>query len=124
VDRHAGGLAEANAGPQDGEGADSLEARHMSIGWKSLLGCGVAAAGAITISTAQAAPEPFCRDYARAAVRQVELARSVPACDRGTGARWTTDYRIHFDWCMGAPVPAVEAERQARTNWIRSCRGR
>jgi hypothetical protein len=96
----------------------------MSIGSKSLLGCGVAAACAITISAAQAAPEPFCRDYARAAVRQVELARSIPACNRGTGPRWTTDYRIHFDWCLGAPVPAVEEERNARTNWIRSCRGR
>ena len=96
----------------------------MSFALKSLFGCGVAAACAITISAAQAAPEGFCRDYARAAVRQVELARSVPACDRGNGARWTTDYRVHFDWCMGAPIPAVEAERRARTNWIRSCRGR
>jgi len=96
----------------------------MSIGSKSLFGCGVAAACAITVSTAQAAPEPFCRDYASAAVRQVQLARSVPACDRGNGPRWTTDHRVHFEWCLGAPILAVEAERQARTNWIRSCRGR
>lgn len=96
----------------------------MSIGWKSLVGCGVAAGCALALSTAQAAPEPFCRDYARAAVRQVELARSSPACDRGTGARWTTDYRVHFEWCLGAPIPAVEAERGARTRWIQRCRGR
>jgi hypothetical protein len=72
---------------------------------------------------AQAAPGPFCRDYATAAVRQVEAARSVPACNRGTGARWTTDFKVHFDWCAGAAPEAVEAERVARTNWLRSCRG-
>jgi hypothetical protein len=96
----------------------------MSIGSKSLLGCGVVAACAFTFSVAQAAPERFCRDYATAAVRQVDLMHAVPACNRGTGARWTTDFRIHFDWCMGQPIDAVEAERAARTNWIRSCRGR
>jgi hypothetical protein len=95
----------------------------MSIGSKCLSGCGVAAACAFTISAAQAAPDGFCRDYARAAVRQVEVARAVRACDRGTGPRWTTDYRVHFDWCLGAPIPAVESERHARTNWIRNCRG-
>jgi hypothetical protein len=95
----------------------------MSIGSKLLLGCGVVAAGALMISIAQAAPEPFCRDYARAAARQVEVARSVRGCDRGNGPRWTSDYRVHFDWCLGAPIPAVEAERQARTNWLRQCRG-
>jgi len=73
---------------------------------------------------AQAAGPEFCRDYATAAVRQVELARSIPACNRGTGPRWTTDYKVHYDWCLGAAPPAVEAERNARTNWIRSCRGR
>ena len=73
---------------------------------------------------AQAAAPGFCRDYATAAVRQVEIARSTPACNRGTGARWTTDYKVHFDWCLTADPAAVEAERNARTNWIRSCRGR
>ena len=96
----------------------------MSIGSKSLLGCGVVAACAFTFSAAQAAPPDFCRDYAAAAVRQVQLARTSPACDRGTGARWTSDYRIHFDWCLGAAPGVVEAERVARTNWIRTCRGR
>ena len=72
---------------------------------------------------AQAADPGFCRDYATAAVRQVEAARSIPACNRGVGARWTADFRVHFDWCLSAAPAAVEAERNARTNWIRSCRG-
>ena len=96
----------------------------MSKGLTSPLACGVAAAVAITLGAAQAAPPDFCRDYAAAAVRQVQLARSNPACDRGTGARWTSDYRVHFDWCLGAAPGVVEAERAARTNWIRACRGR
>jgi len=73
---------------------------------------------------AQAAPPPFCRDYAAAAVRQVELARAIPACNRGAGPRWTTDYRVHFDWCLGAAPGVVAAERETRTNWLRRCRGR
>ena len=73
---------------------------------------------------AQAANPGFCRDYAAAAVRQVELARAIPACNRGAGPRWTTDYRVHFDWCLGAAPGVVVAEREARTNWLRRCRGR
>ncbi len=96
----------------------------LSNNLKSLLALGIAAAVGVPLSSARAADPGFCRDYATAAVRQVRLARSIPACDRGTGPRWTSDYRVHFDWCLGAAYPAVEAERAARTNWIRSCRGR
>jgi hypothetical protein len=88
-----------------------------------LAGAAIALPAILAPMAAQAAPEPFCRDYATAAVRQVEAARSVPACNRGTGARWTTDFKVHFDWCLGAALDAVEAERGARTNWLRSCRG-
>jgi hypothetical protein len=95
----------------------------MSNGLRSLLVCGVVAASVIPFSAAHAAAPGFCRDYATAAVRQVELARSIPACNRGVGPRWTAEYRVHFDWCLGAPPIEVEAERAARTNWIRSCRG-
>ena len=89
-----------------------------------VLTCAALFAAAMAFApTAQAAPPDFCRDYATAAVRQVEAARSIPACNRGTGPRWTTDYRVHFDWCLGANPGAVEAERAARTNWLRACRG-
>jgi len=95
----------------------------MSNGYKLLAIFGAVGASMAIASTVQAAPRGFCRDYAAAAVRQVEVARSTPACNRGVGARWTTNYRVHFDWCLGAPPGAVETERAARTNWIRSCRG-
>lgn len=67
-----------------------------------LAGTAIALPAVLAPMAAQAAPGPFCRDYAAAAVRQVEAARSVPACNRGTGARWTTDFKVHFDWCAGA----------------------
>jgi hypothetical protein len=95
----------------------------VPISLKSLLSCGIAAASAMTFSAAQAADPGFCREYAMAAVRQVELSRSILACNRGVGPRWTSDYRVHFDWCVGAPYATVRAERAARTNWMRSCRG-
>ncbi len=96
----------------------------MSVRTQALATFGVLAASTFMLSAAQAAPEGFCRDYATAAVRQVELSREIPACNRGVGPRWTMDYRVHFDWCMGADMQTVVAERQARTNWIRTCRGR
>ncbi|HEY2136256.1 MAG TPA: hypothetical protein VGH49_10225 [Xanthobacteraceae bacterium] len=83
----------------------------------------VASVLAMLFSAARAASPDFCREYATAAVRQVEVMHSVPACNRGQGARWTTDFRVHFDWCLGVSPAAVAAERAARTNWIRSCRG-
>lgn len=98
----------------------------MSNSLKSRLACGAATAAIVSVfagSAARAAAPDFCRDYAVAAVRQVQLARSIPACDRGTGPRWTSDYRVHFNWCLGASPDAVEAERAARSNWLRSCRG-
>ena len=95
----------------------------MSKSLKLLAVFGALGASLTMVSAVQAAPADFCREYATAAVRQVEIARSTPACNRGVGARWTTDHRVHFEWCLGVAPGAVEAERAARTNWIRSCRG-
>jgi hypothetical protein len=81
-------------------------------------------AAALASTPAAAAPPPFCRDYARAALNQVQIALATPACRPGlSGTRWSADYRAHFDWCLGAPIPAVEAERGARTGQLRGCRG-
>jgi hypothetical protein len=112
------------------DGASSRRANHnnergtMPTGLKFLAVFGALSASMAVVSAVQAAPPDFCRNYATAAVRQVEVAKSTPACNRGIGARWTTEYRVHFEWCLGAAPGAVEAERNARTNWIRSCRGR
>lgn len=94
----------------------------MSIGSKSLIGGGIVAACTFIACAAQAAPERFCRDYTRAALNQVQKALSIPRCRRGMdGPRWSADFKVHFDWCIGATPSAAEAERIARTEHLRRC---
>jgi hypothetical protein len=38
------------------------------------------------------------------------------------GARWSSDFRVHYDWCLGASFEAANAERNARTDFLRGCR--
>ena len=72
---------------------------------------------------AQAADPAFCAGYTDAALNQVHIALSSPNCMAGArGARWSPERHVHFDWCLGQP-PAAAAERQARTEFLRGCRG-
>jgi hypothetical protein len=74
--------------------------------------------------TAQAADPTFCAGYADAAVNQVRGALSNPNCAGGArGARWSPERHVHFDWCLSQPPGAVAAERDARTEFLRGCRG-
>jgi hypothetical protein len=69
-----------------------------------------------------AASPGFCRDYARNAIRQTETGYSVPRCRRGMQPpRWTTDFRIHYDWCIGASYRAADAEREIRHRYLEHC---
>jgi hypothetical protein len=72
---------------------------------------------------AQAADQRFCQDYARAALNQVRAALSNPRCVGGVqGNRWSSDFRVHYDWCLSQPYAAVGGERDARTAMLRACR--
>ena len=83
----------------------------------------VAMAAAFCSGAAQAADAEYCKGYASAALHQVRGARTNPACAPGAqGARWAQDYRVHYDWCLGHSVAATGEERDARTNYLRSCR--
>ena len=74
--------------------------------------------------TAQAADPAFCAGYADAAINQVRVALSNPNCAHGVhGARWSSERRVHFDWCLMQPPGAAAAERHARTEFLRGCRG-
>lgn len=78
----------------------------------------------VAVSAAQAAGEEFCRDYARAAVRQVRGAESHRRCEfrvEDNPARWSTDWRTHFDWCRGVSREQAENERDARTRALEHC---
>jgi len=92
--------------------------RRLSL---SLVGAGVAVA--VAASAAQGAPPGFCRDYANAALNQVRGALSIPRCRAGMeGTRWSAEFRVHYDWCLGATPEAAAGERDARTEHLRRCR--
>ena len=75
-------------------------------------------------AAAHAADPVFCQAYAEAAINQVRGGLSNPGCVRGMqGARWSADVHVHYSWCLTQPPPAVEAERGARTGYLRACRG-
>ncbi len=74
-------------------------------------------------AAAQAADQRFCQDYARAALNQVRTALSNPHCAGGVqGNRWSSDFRVHYEWCRSQPYAAVGGERDARTAYLRACR--
>lgn len=75
-------------------------------------------------ASANAADRGFCHDYSRAAVRQVRLAMSHPRCDwrvDNNPARWSTDWRAHFTWCLGVDRGQADAERDARKATLDHC---
>jgi hypothetical protein len=78
--------------------------------------------------SAKAADREFCRDYARAAVNQTRGAMSHERCEWRTErdrARWSTDFRVHFDWCRSVSREQADAERDARRHALERCaRGR
>ena len=75
------------------------------------------------LSAAQAADPGFCRTYAQAAQNQVRTALRSPRCRAGIeGARWSSDRKVHFDWCLTASRADADSERGARTGYLRGCR--
>lgn len=72
---------------------------------------------------ASAADPAFCKGYTNAALNQVRLALANPKCAPGAqGARWSTAFPVHYEWCLGASFTAAGAERDARTGYLRGCR--
>jgi hypothetical protein len=73
--------------------------------------------------TAQAADDAFCKDYARAAVNQFRTVEKHERCDRFVreGARWSADWRAHYDWCRGVKRDVAWAERNTRKREIEAC---
>lgn len=85
---------------------------------------GSALVATMSVMTAQAASPGYCRNYARAALNQVRAALATPPCRAGLqGPRWSADFRVHFDWCLGASYLAVQSEHGARTGYLRACTG-
>jgi hypothetical protein len=77
------------------------------------------------LADARAADPGFCRQFAKAAISQVRGALADPRCGAGVqGARWSTDFAAHYEWCLGASPAAAGADRDARTRVLRACTSR
>jgi hypothetical protein len=77
------------------------------------------------IATAQAADEPFCKNYARTAIDQLRMAEHHRRCDiarERNPARWSPDFRAHYDWCRNVPRKDADFERNERRNSLELCR--
>jgi hypothetical protein len=86
------------------------------------------AAGMLSLSLAvapmpvDAADPAFCRQYARAALVQVRTALASEHCGAGLqGTRWSAEFPVHYEWCLGASPDATAAEREARMRYLRRC---
>jgi hypothetical protein len=85
------------------------------------LACSMFLASGVT--AARAADPAFCRQYAKAALNQVRAGLSNPRCAGGLqGSRWSSDFAVHYQWCLGASFGAAGGERDTRTDYLRSCR--
>lgn len=78
---------------------------------------------AIVLPTATRAADPgFCRQYARAALVQVRDGLSNPSCGRTLqGMRWSSDFAVHYEWCLGVSADAVGDERNIRARQLKRC---
>jgi hypothetical protein len=76
----------------------------------------------LSASAAHAADPGFCKQYTQAALNQVRVGLITPRCARGLqGARWSTEFAIHYEWCLGASLAAAGVERDERTRFLRAC---
>jgi hypothetical protein len=99
-----------------------MSTRMMSLALATAAAAAFGVAG-VGFSTAASAADPHsCEEYAHGAIVQVRGGLNNPRCVPGMqGARWAVEWRVHYDWCLGASYQAIGAERDARTNYLRGC---
>lgn len=73
------------------------------------------------VGSAHAAPADYCNDYANQAV--ILASQNMSHGCGFTGLRWVTDYRTHYNWCLGAPMAAAVQERALRAQGVVACHG-
>jgi hypothetical protein len=80
---------------------------------------------ALLTTAANAADPGFCKQYAQAALNQVKVGLSDPICGSGLrGVRWSSDFAVHYEWCLGASLAGAGGERDARTRFLQTCNRR
>jgi hypothetical protein len=88
---------------------------------------GIAALAAILVggcSAASAASVAECQHYARSAVNQYTVNRSIPGCFLGDDARWHPDAETHRRWCLAADDASIWNETAYRARALRGCQAR
>jgi hypothetical protein len=74
------------------------------------------------LAAARAADPGFCRQYARSALDQVRAGLSDPACGGALkGSRWSSDFAVHYEWCLGVSLGAAGDEKDFRTRHLKGC---
>jgi hypothetical protein len=72
--------------------------------------------GTVVTSSAMAAPQQYCKDYAALAVVQsTTMEGQNRAC---AGLRWHNWYDGHYQWCSGVSEDSALAEFLVRQNTI------
>jgi hypothetical protein len=95
------------------------------VTWKLSAGVALACSMVLAshITAAQAADPGFCKQYTQAALNQVRAGLSSPRCAGGLqGSRWSSEFAVHYEWCLGTSFGTAGGERDARTSYLRSCR--
>jgi hypothetical protein len=88
------------------------------------LAAGLALAAAGWATSAGAENPDFCRGYADSAMHQVRAAYDSHTCGWAIDqnpARWTHDYNLHFNWCLGAHRRDADRENDARAAILDRC---
>ena len=71
----------------------------------------------------RAADPAFCRQYSQAAIHQVRGGLANPRCAAAMqGSRWSTDFSVHYQWCLGVSSADAGSERDVRAKYLRGCR--
>ena len=94
----------------------------MARKWRDIAGLVLAVLLVAAPTIVRAADPAFCKQYARGALVQAREGLASPRCGAGLqGRRWSTDFSVHYEWCLETPQPAVAAERQARIEALKGC---
>ena len=92
---------------------------------KHRLFCALASGAMLSLSlgfAASAADDDFCHGYAQAAVREVNRAIDHHRCrEVMQGARWSTDWHVHYGWCRGVHRDQARSEDDARRQTLAAC---
>jgi hypothetical protein len=105
---------------------ESLESRRRMAGKLPITAFFVLLSLLVAASAPVRAADPtFCKPYARAALVQVREGLASPRCGAGLqGTRWSTEFSVHYEWCLEASGEAIAAERDARAKVLKGCSDR